>query len=88
MTNIIGILTHLKDTVVKELLANDVTILAIRIDETEGSRTARYSVHCRMDECFVTWASVYYHHQEEFTADFDKVYVPFLDGTVFALEAR
>lgn len=88
MTNIISILNHLKDIVVKELLDHDVTILAIRIEETEGSRAARYVVHCKMDEWFMTWAEEYYHHREEFTKDFDKVYVPFLDGTVFALEGR
>lgn len=84
MTNIIGILNHLRDIVVKELLDHDVTILAIRIEETVGSRAARYVVHCKMDEWFMTWAEKYY-HREEFTENFDKVYVPFLDGTVFAL---
>lgn len=88
MTNIIGILNHLRDTVVKELLNHDVTILAIRIEETEGSQEARYVVHCRMDEWFMTWAEGYYHHREEFTENFDKVYVPFLAGEVFALIAR
>lgn len=87
MTNIIGILNHLRDTVVKELLAHDVTILAIRIEETEENRAARYVVHCKMDEWFVTWAEEYYHQREEFTENFDKVYVPFLNGTVFALIA-
>lgn len=85
MTNIIGILNQLRDIVVKELLDHDVTILAIRIEENEGSRAARYVVHCKMDKWFMTWAEEYYHHREEFTENFDKVYVPFLDGMVFAL---
>lgn len=88
MTNIISVLNHLNDTVVPELLAHDVTILAIRIEENEENRAARFGVHCKMDEWFVTWAEGYYHHRTEFTAEFDKVFVPFLDGEVFALIAQ
>lgn len=88
MTNIRGILNQLRDTVVKDLLDHDVTILAIRIEETEGSRAARYGVHCKMDEWFMTWAEGYYHRRTEFTAEFAKVFVPFLAGEVFALIAK
>ena len=84
MTNIISALNHL-DTRVKDLLDHDVTILAIRIEENRESGAARSVVHCKMDEWFMTWVSDYYHHRVKYTETFDKEYVPYLDGEVFAL---
>lgn len=84
MTNIISAINHLTMQV-KELLAHDVTILAIRIEENAESRAARFVVHCRMDEWYMTWASEYYHHRTGFTETYDKEFVPFIDGEVFAL---
>lgn len=85
MKNVTGVLNYVRDTAVPDLLSHDVTILAIRIERDEKSDHARYVIQCKMDEWFVTWANGYYHSREKFTADFDKVFVPFLVGEVFAL---
>lgn len=84
MTNIIGVLNHLKNIIIPELLKHDVTILSIRIEENEEVDSAFFVVHCRMDEWFMTWASEYY-HRTTFTSRGDMEYVSFLEGHVFAL---
>lgn len=86
MININRALDNL-DTRVEDLLAHDVTIIAIRIVENRESREARVLVHCRMDERFMTWASEYYHRRVGYTKRYDKEFIPFLDGEVFALIA-
>ena len=88
MKNITGVLNSVNGTAVPDLLAHDVTILAIRIERDEESDHARYVIQCNMDERFMAWAEGYYHHREEFTQAFDKIFVPFLVGVVFALIDR
>lgn len=88
MTNIIGVLDLLRDRTVKHLLLHDVTILAIFIKRNDKNDHARYIIQCKMDEQYMTWAEEYFSHREEFTEEFDKMYVPFIDGEVFALIDR
>lgn len=85
MTDIINILNNLRNVVVMDLLNHDVTILAIRIEKNDESNAVHYVVHCKMDEWYMTWAREYYHQRDKFTNDYDRIYVPFVRGIVFAL---
>ena len=87
MTNIRKALRHLNSTV-DALLDHDVTILSIHIEENRESGFAHFVIHCKMDEWYMTWTNPYFSHREEFSECFDQVFVPFIDGKVFALIDR
>lgn len=70
-----------------ELEKKDVTVLALDIDLDYSGKepVAKFSIFCRMDEWFWTWAEQYHH--ETVHGHAGRIYedVPFLDGKIWAI---
>lgn len=86
MENLISCTKHAMDHMVT-LENQDVTVLSLTvdIDYSGPDPVAKFSILCRMDEWFWTWAQGYHHETVHGTTG--RVYedIPFLDGKIWAI---
>lgn len=89
MANLISCTRHAINYM-RELEEEDVTVLSLNVDlDYSGSEpVAKFSIFCRMDEWFWTWAEQYHHETVHGRSGQDYEDVPFLDGKIWAIHPR
>lgn len=86
MANLISCTQHAINYM-RELEEEDVTVLSLDIDLDYSGKepVAKFSILCRMDEWFWTWAEQYHHETVHGNTGRDYEDVPFLDGKIWAI---